>query len=317
MSSAALAFAEKIAASFGEKPRHHGRELRVRCPVHEAVGAHNPSMAIWERPGDNVAFKCMAGCYQDQVRAALIARGVAVSRGGPTSPEAQLAAKKFQEERRVEQLEKAKFVLENSRTIVRLDRADMYLSSRGLSYPILRGTLPTLLCGPDPTGTTSLADSAMIGVICDMTTLRRARPKATGISALSLLADGTPRLDSKTGKKFRSVVGSMVGHAVPLGVPGPSLVVGEGVETTLAAMKLLNVGFGAAVLSASNMACLVVPDFVRRVLIAADYDEAGIAAAEGLKKALWPVLPAVSVHCWATQKGWDAADELMRRGDKL
>ena len=57
-----------------------------------------------------------------------------------------------------------------------------------------------------------------------------------------------------------------------------SLIVGEGIETTLSAMRILGEP-GWAALSVGGMASLILPDFVRSVVIAADHDEPGLAAA--------------------------------------
>ena len=63
------------------------------------------------------------------------------------------------------------------------------------------------------------------------------------------------------------------------------VVVAEGLETLLSAMKLMNLKCGAAVLG-PNLKGLVLPRNVRRVLIAADNDETGRGAAECACK-LW------------------------------
>lgn len=324
MSSAAQDFADKIAASFGEKPRHHGRELRVRCPLHEAEGSHKPSLAIWDRGAGRTGMKCMTGCAGAAVRQALQARGVAVTRGGPVSPEAQLAARQANEERRIQSLASARAALSQARPVIKGDAVDLYLSSRQLKVPLFdavdgflaaRGfslrDLDTILCGPDPVYAGGVA---MICPILDLTTLTKPHPRATGTQSLSLLPDGAPRLDAKTGKKFRSIVGTMQGYGVPFGTPGPCLVVAEGVETMLAAMRLLDIPFGVATLSASNMSALAVPEYVTEVVIAVDNDDAGQSAAATLRGSLRASGWRCHTEMWGDNgSGWDAADEWTKR----
>jgi putative DNA primase/helicase len=66
--------------------------------------------------------------------------------------------------------------------------------------------------------------------------------------------------------------------AIHLAPAAPSMLVGEGIETTASAMKLLGLP-GWAAISASNLPHVVLPDLVREVVIAADADPAGLRAA--------------------------------------
>lgn len=283
--------------------------MRVRCPQHEAEGAHSPSLAIWEKGGGQYAFRCLTGCPHEAVAAAIRARGVPCGAKEPVGVETIFAVAQSKELRRVENLEKAKALLEGATTSAGDPNspAGIYLRSRHL------------VC-PSPWAMFNCQDPAhpggvgMLAPIVDLTTLRKPSPKwkCTGISILSLMPDGTPRLDAR-GKKFRSIIGTQSGYAVPLGVPKHDLVVGEGVETTIAAMQLLGIGFGAAVLSASNMAPLAVPEWIGRVVIAADNDEPGLAAAKSLKLSLTLAAVRCSVVTWGDPgTGWDAADQLMK-----
>jgi Toprim domain len=91
-----------------------------------------------------------------------------------------------------------------------------------------------------------------------------------------------------TGKVARrQTFGVLKGGAVWLGNPHPDeeFVVGEGLETTLSAMLLMNARCGAAVLG-PNLKGLVLPKHVRKVRIAADNDETGRGAA-GCASRLW------------------------------
>ncbi len=69
--------------------------------------------------------------------------------------------------------------------------------------------------------------------------------------------------------------GLLDGGGVWLGTPGGELVVGEGLETTLSAMVLLDRSWGVAALGAAGMTRLDLPDSAECVCIAADNDADG------------------------------------------
>jgi hypothetical protein len=74
------------------------------------------------------------------------------------------------------------------------------------------------------------------------------------------------------------MLGPCRGGAVRLGVPSDVLLVGEGIETCLSGM--LGIGYPAwAALSASGLRRLDLPPEVREVIVLADGDEPGEAAA--------------------------------------
>jgi len=93
------------------------------------------------------------------------------------------------------------------------------------------------------------------------------------------------RLTGKAEK--RETEGVLKGGAVWINAPQADepVVVAEGLETLLSALKLMNLKCGAAVLG-PNLKGLVLPRNVRHVLIAADNDETGRGAAECAAK-LW------------------------------
>lgn len=303
-------FATRVAATFGTIPRWHGRELRVFCPCHEADGGdHSPSLAVWNSPA-GYFFKCMTGCRARDVRSALAARGIASYGNANTqvSVEARAKARQAEEDRRIEQLGRVRSMVGDSRVVAVGDPADLYLKSRKLDG-ILREFegLRTIRSYGN--------EGAMLSVICDLRTLKQPQPLAVGCQTLKLDAEGRPSLVN--GKKFRSIVGTQRGFGVPYGQPGPHLVVAEGVETMLAAMKLLDVFFGVATLSASNMAPLVVPEWVTRVTIAMDDDAPGIASANALSNSLTEAGVPVKCEFWGKSlgDGWDAADEWGERDE--
>lgn len=262
----------------------------------------------------------MTGCPREAVREALRAKGVALPGQGGVSAAQQLAAAQANEMRRQEALLKAYEALAAAKELEHDDPVAKYLTSRGLGI-WLRGARFRLYNAPDPI---FAGAPCMLGTIIDLTTARDGRPRVTGIMTLSLTPDGAPRLQD--GKKLRSIAGTQKGFGVVLGAPAKELVVAEGVESCLAAMELLGIGFGVATLSASNMPFLAVPGWVQVVHIAADNDEPGLDAiyalnedgrsreVEGLAHQLRDLGLLVHVHVWGEAgSGWDANDELMKR----
>ena len=102
-----------------------------------------------------------------------------------------------------------------------------------------------------------------------------------GIHRTYLRAGGTGKaaLDSA-----RLSLGPIGGGAVRiLETAGDALLVGEGIETTAAAVKVLGWRDGAwAALSTSGMRSVVLPESVVRVVVAADRDAGGLRAAVAL-----------------------------------
>jgi hypothetical protein len=69
-------------------------------------------------------------------------------------------------------------------------------------------------------------------------------------------------------------LGPTRGHAIHLAPAGPTLLIGEGIETVLSAMQESGLP-GWSAIAAGNMENLRLPDVVREVVILADNDEAG------------------------------------------
>ena len=129
-----------------------------------------------------------------------------------------------------------------------------------------------------------------------------------GVSRTFLKADGSGRF---RGEGSRMFLGSVSGGAVRLRRARETLAVTEGIETGLAVLASTGLTTWAA-LSASGMANLVVPDDLEEFVICADFDEAGIGAAESLARRLIDRVPTVRVAIPDTY-GDDWADVIRRR----
>jgi putative DNA primase/helicase len=124
---------------------------------------------------------------------------------------------------------------------------------------------------------TSLDDRAkrpaLVAAICD------AQGALQGVQVTLLSAHGTAKAAVATPRR---VIGKLMGGAVRLAEAHDELAVGEGVETMLTASEVFGVPAWAA-LSADNLARLIICHPLRRLIIAADNDDAGMRAAESLR----------------------------------
>lgn len=114
---------------------------------------------------------------------------------------------------------------------------------------------------------------ALIGAITDN------EGDITGVHVTLLSAHGAAKATVATPKR---VVGRMMGSAVRLDDRDDTLIVAEGIETALSAQTALQYP-AWALMSAVNMARFELPAALSRLIIAADNDQAGLAAARALK----------------------------------
>jgi putative DNA primase/helicase len=100
-----------------------------------------------------------------------------------------------------------------------------------------------------------------------------------GVQVTLLSAHGTAKAALATPRR---VIGKLMGGTVRLADAQDELAIGEGVETMLTASEVFGVPAWAA-LSADNLSRLVIAHPLRRLIIAADNDEAGMRAAQSLR----------------------------------
>src|SRR5213078_3746957 len=104
---------------------------------------------------------------------------------------------------------------------------------------------------------------------------RGADGKPIGVHRTFLARNGSAKAPVNSAKMM---LGPCRGGAVRLGEPGDVLMIGEGIETCLAAMQATGNAAWAA-LSTSGLRSLDLPRDVRDVIVLADGDEPGEAAA--------------------------------------
>lgn len=121
-------------------------------------------------------------------------------------------------------------------------------------------------------------------------------------------ADGRGKADLDPPRK---TWGQVRGGALRLAEAGTTLVVGEGIESTLSAMQIFEQP-GWAALSAGNLEYVMLPEQVRSIVIVADRDQPGLAAAHRAKNRWRAEGRAVQILA-PREQGHDANDVLQER----
>ena len=256
--------AETIAKALGG--RKTGAHWMARCPAHDDRA---PSLSISDARDGKVLVRCHAGCHQRDVIAALRGRGVwEAGERRPIrfarKPDRPLPAKPDGDViRRTE----AALALWHGAQSATGTLVETYLRSRGLTIPIplsirFHFGLKHPACGVWP---------AMVALVT-----HGADGRSIGIHRTFLNRDGSAKAPVEPA---RMMLGPCRGGTVRLGPAGDLLMVGEGIETCLAAAQASGHPVWAA-LSTSGLRVLDLPHDVRDVIVLADGDEPGEAAAQ-------------------------------------
>ena len=256
--------AEPIAKVLGG--RKAGSGWIACCPAHDD---RNPSLSLSTGKDGKVLLRCHAGCDQAQVIDALRARGLWNQRGGRSGGYRATRAdspKNAPSERG--DVDRTEYALRIWRAAVPASNtlAESYLQSRGLRLP----SVSTMrFCGglKHPTGGTWPAMVALVS--------RGADDAPLAIHRTFLGRDGSGKALVEPQKMM---LGPCRGGAVRLAAHSGPLMVGEGIETCLAAMQATG-NPAWATLSTSGLRSLDLPETVREVIVLADGDDPGEAAA--------------------------------------
>ncbi len=240
--------------------RRAGRGWVAKRPAHDD---RTPSLSIADAGDGRVLVHCHAGCDQSAVIDALRAWGLWPGEGA----QAVRATARPMPKAPPNDADRTRAALElwHSAQAAEGTPAARYLKSRGLRLP--DGAAQRFAAAMrHPTGTTW---PAMVGLVT------RADGVPTGIHRTFLAADGTGKAPITPAKMM---LGPCKGGAVRLAPAGPVLMVGEGIESCLAAMQATGRPSWAA-LSASGLRAVELPPTVREVIVLADGDQAGADAA--------------------------------------
>jgi hypothetical protein len=254
--------AETIAMALGG--RKAGAGWTARCPAHDD---HTPSLSLNDTEDGKVLVRCHAGCEQKHVITALRGRGLW---GGGRQRPSTWAQRRKPVEREPDgddarRTERALAIWQSSKPSPETPVA-AYLASRGLRLPS-SDALRFHAGLKHPSGGFWPAMVALVTNGADGT------PIAIHRTFLARDGGGKAPVDPQ-----KMMLGPCRGGAVRLAEQGEVLMVGEGIETCLAAMQASGHPAWAA-LSTSGLRALDLPKDVRDVIVLADGDEAGEAAA--------------------------------------
>jgi putative DNA primase/helicase len=261
--------AETIAKALGG--RKAGGGWTARCPAHDD---HTPSLSIRDAEENKVLVRCHAGCDQERLIAALRGRGLwaengprpllRVPRRTPVEPD--------QDDARRSEIALA---IWQSAKPAQGTPVETYLASRGIDLP-----------PPDAlrfhAGLKHPSGGIWPAMVALVTSGADGRPLAIHRTFLARDGDGKAPVDPQ-----KMMLDPCRGGAVRLATPCDVLMIGEGIETCLAAMQAT--GYPAwAALSTSGLRALDLPNEVRDVIVLADGDDPGESAARDVAlRSLW------------------------------
>ncbi len=269
----------------------------AHCPAHND---RHPSLSIDVR-GGKVLFCCHAGCSQAALIAALRARGL-WGRGrlgaapiGTAKQQHDTKAKEASDRQRTEMA--LRIWAETQPTAGSL--VETYLRSRSINIP----SPPSLRFHPALKHASGGLWPAMVALVT-----RGMGGEPAGIHRTFLCPDGRGKAPVQPDKMM---LGPCRGGVVRLGPATNPLMVGEGIETCLAAMQEASLPAWAA-LSASGLRSLDLPSEIQEVIVLADGDGAGESAAR--TAALWWRREGRLVRIARPPAGMDCNDMLMGLG---
>ena len=226
-----------------------------------------PSLSIRDADDDKVLVRCHAGCDQERVIAVLRGRGLWGNNGRRSSSWTvrRNLIKREPDRDDARRTELALAIWQSAKPVPGTPVA-AYLASRGIHLP----PSDTLRFHPGLKHPSGGFWPAMVALV------------TYGIDGAPIAVHRTFLAQGGRGKApvkpQKMMLGPCRGGAVRLAEPGDLLMVGEGIETCLAAKQAT--GYAAwAALSTSGLRSLDLPIDVHDVIVLADGDEAGEAAA--------------------------------------
>jgi putative DNA primase/helicase len=249
--------AERIAKALGG--RSAGIGWMARCPAHDD---REPSLSIRQSENGQLLVRCHAGCEQAQVIAALRSRGLWQG-GHPRRFALQATTRTTVATERSE----AAIAIWNAGRPAEGTLVQTYLSTRGIHIP-LPAALRFHARLNHPSGSIWPAMVALVTLGADGVPL--------AVHRTFLASHGLGKAPVEPAKMM---LGPCRGCAVRLGPIGDQVMIAEGIETALSAMQATG-QTALAALSTSGLRSLELPVRVRNVVVLADGDDAGEAAAQ-------------------------------------
>ena len=290
--------AETIAKALGG--RKAGGGWMARCPSHDD---REPSLAIRDADDCKVLVRCHAGCEQEQVIATLRSRGLWDEKAHrrPTRPAPRVVSNDRSGRDDAKRTEAA-LAIWQSATPAEGTLAEAYLVSRSLH-------LPPLLTLRFHAGLKHSSGGIWPALVALVTRGSDNTPLAIHRTYLARDGAGKAPVDPQ-----KMMLGPCRGGAVRLGQAEGVLMVGEGIETCLAATQASGHAVWAA-LSTSGLRTLGLPREVRDVIVLADGDDPGEAAAQ---ECAWRwKREGRRVRIARPPQGMDFNDLLLRRAPRI
>lgn len=261
-----------VASQAGVKLTRAGREMKGCCPFHPDK---SPSFYAYANDQRWICFGCGAeGDVLDFVRRAYrigLLDAIAMLDGGAL---AELERAPVQVAPKAD-WSKAAASIWRAASPIEGTPAEAYLRSRGLTLPLPPSLRFVRLKPPKDSGVLAANGHDPLPVLVALVTGPDER--VAGVQPTFLTEDG--RKAASTDGKVKFSLGSVAGGAIRLGPPAASILVTEGLEDGLTLTQALGrtvwVGAGTAMLHR-----MLLPDDVRSVVIGADGDQAGEAAAQ-------------------------------------
>ncbi|MEQ9190481.1 MAG: toprim domain-containing protein [Alphaproteobacteria bacterium] len=251
-----------------KKLRRSGSGWIACCPAHDDT---TPSLSIGLATDGKVLVHCHAGCSQQTVIDALRQLGCWPG-NTPTKRtdgiQATYATVRDTSHRSLTALAIWKETVPATGTLV-----ETYLQSRGLNVCIPEA----LRFHPDLHHASGRRWPAMVALVT-----RATDGKPQAVHRTFLAPDGSGKAPVA---QPRMMLGPCRGGVVRLSNAGGELMIGEGIETCLAAMQATGRPAWAS-LSASSLACLPLPEQIESITILADGDPAGERASMRLARRL-------------------------------
>lgn len=241
-----------------------GNIWMARCPSHDD---RTPSLAIREGHDGKVLVRCHAGCSQWDVIRALTDRGIWRPRGQRDVPRVALKPIESGSSGGDEARTAFAMLLWQEARVADRTPVATYLRARGLTLP----PPPSLRFHPHLKHSSGSVWPGMVALVVDAMTTR-----PSGVHRTFLSRDGAGKAPVTPD---RMMLGRCRGGVVQLADATDMVMVGEGIETCLAAMRATGRPAWAA-LSTSGLRSLSLPRAIASVTILADADEPGEAAAK-------------------------------------
>ena len=246
------------------KGRRCGAGWVCKCPAHDD---HRPSLSVAETRDRKPLVKCWSGCSQDDVIDALKRRGLWDGKARETSP---WRPKPLDAVAKCDKPSDPMRTWRNAAPWVRGSAADTYLETRGIELADDEGRslrfAPSLWHWPTQSRWPAMLARVSLASGAEITTHQT-----------FVRHDGSCKAPLGKQSRLFAAGGKTIGGGVWFGAADPDreFIVGEGIESTLSAMRIFGASAGCAALSAFGIRVLVLPPQARRVRISTDHDRLG------------------------------------------